>query len=211
MWSRSSTTSGGAGSLLTHLAIALPSTMTLIGPPAADRGSGCTGAPTVDCYLDYIPNGGSAKVVFALRLTGSGASSLTATASSDREANPGDNSATLTLTVNTPPPPPPPPVIVKPVFGKVLTQPTTPAAGKRFVYELQVKRSDNGAPLMTGRMTFAPSVAGQPLAHTGSFKAGRASLSFVVPKKAKGKLLKIKMTVVSGSQSAARTVSYKVR
>ena len=102
-------------------------------------------------------------------------------------------------------------MVVKPVFGKVVAQPAIPAAGKRFLYELQVKRSDNGAPLMTGRVTFAPTVAGRPITHTASFKAGRASVSFVVPKKTKGKLLKIKMTVVSGSQSAAKTVSYKVR
>ena len=62
---------GGAGALQTHLLIDLPSTMTLLGPPAYERGSGCTGSQKVDCFLDYIPNGASTKVVFAVRVSGS--------------------------------------------------------------------------------------------------------------------------------------------
>ena len=62
---------GGAGALQTHLLIDLPSTMTLLGPPAYERGSGCTGSQKIDCFLDYIPNGASTKVVFAVRVSGS--------------------------------------------------------------------------------------------------------------------------------------------
>ncbi len=38
-----------------------------------------------------------------------------------------------------------------------------------------------------------------------------AWLSLLVPKTAKGKPLKIKIKIVSGSQSATRTVTYTVR
>ena len=97
---------GGAGSLQTHLVIDLPSTMTLLGPPAYERGSGCTGSQKVDCFLDYIPNGASTKVVFAVRVSGSGMQSITATASSDRDNNPADNAVTLALQIAATPPPP---------------------------------------------------------------------------------------------------------
>jgi hypothetical protein len=100
---------GGAGSLQTHLVIQLPTTMTLVGPPAVDRGTGCTGTQLVDCFLDYVPNGGQATVRFSVRVSGSGAQALRAAASSDREANPADNAAVLTFQVESPNAPPPPP------------------------------------------------------------------------------------------------------
>ena len=99
---------GGAGALQTHLLIALPATMTLLGPPAYDRGSGCTGAQTLDCYLDYVPNGGTTAVHFAVRVGGQGAQTVTASANADREANPGDNTASIVIQVATTVPPPPP-------------------------------------------------------------------------------------------------------
>ena len=202
---------GGAGSLQTHLMIQLPSTLTLLGPPAYERGSGCTGSQRLDCNLDYIPNGGATKVVFAVRVSGSGAQQITATASSDREANPADNSATLTLQVTAPQAPFAPPSVAKPVFGMPLTRPLIPVAGKRFTFTLAVKRSDTGAPLKAGRMACDPTVAGKPVKHVESFKAGKAQLSLLVPKTAKGKQLKIKIKIVSGGQTATRTVTYRVR
>ena len=99
---------GGAGSLQTHLVIELPATMTLLGPPAFDRGSGCTGSQRIDCFLDYIPNGASSKVVLAARVSGSGSQAIVATASADRDNNPADNQATLTVQVGSPTPAPPP-------------------------------------------------------------------------------------------------------
>jgi hypothetical protein len=112
------TNGGGAGSLQTHLVITLPNTMTLLGPPAYDRGSGCTGTQTIDCYLDYVPNGGTAKVLFAVRVSGGGTQSLSAVASADRDANLADNTSSITLTVTTtttttPPPPLPNPVLAQ--------------------------------------------------------------------------------------------------
>ncbi len=206
------TNKGGAGSLQTHLVIVLPATMTLLGPPAFDRGSGCTGSQKIDCFLDYIPNGGSSRVVFAVRVSGSGAQSITATASSDREANPADNTATLTLQVGTPGVFQPPAVVKpKPVFGKPLALPAQPVAGKRFTFTLAVKRSDTGAPLTAGRMVCSPTVAGKLLKHTESFKAGKARLSLLVPKTAKGTLLRVRIKIATVGQTATKVFTYKVR
>jgi len=202
---------GGAGSLQTHLVIDLPATMTLLGPPAFDRGSGCSGSQRIDCNLDYIPNGASTKVVFAVKVSGSGAQQVTATATSDRENNPADNTATLTLQVAAPQAPLAPPAVVRAVFGKPLAQPRAPLAGKRFTFTLAVNRSGTGTPLKTGRMVADPTVAGKPVKHVESFTGGKARLSLVVPRTAKGKLLKIKITITTSGQTATRTVTYKVR
>jgi len=90
---------GGAGSLRTHLVITLPAGVTLLGVPAYDRGSGCTGTTTVDCFLDYLPNGGTTKVFFNVRSASGGDQTVSARASADREANPADNTASLVLHV----------------------------------------------------------------------------------------------------------------
>jgi hypothetical protein len=111
---------GSAGSLQTHLRITLPATITLLGPPSFERGSGCTGTQSIDCFLDVLPNGVSTIVRFATKVTGSGTQTLTATVTSDREADPSDNTAVETLQVATPTPPPPTP-----------PPPTPPPAAKR--------------------------------------------------------------------------------
>ena len=105
---------------------------------------------------------------------------------------------------------PPQPVVVRPVFGSMLTAPSKPVAGKKLVFTLAVNRSDTGAPLTTGTMTCDPLVGGKVLKHTESFTNGKVRLSFVVPKTAKGKLIKIKVKITNGSQSATKAVTYKV-
>jgi Ca2+-binding RTX toxin-like protein len=97
---------GGAGSLQTRVTIALPATMTLVGPPAYEIGSGCTGTQQIDCFLDYLANGASTTIRFALRAGGSGTQSITASASGDRESDPSDNAATLSIQVVSPTGPP---------------------------------------------------------------------------------------------------------
>jgi Ca2+-binding RTX toxin-like protein len=99
---------GDAGSLQTHLIVKLPDSLTLLGPPYYERGSGCTGTSTIDCFLDYIPNGAGTPVRFAVRADAPGPTTVTATASSDRDSNSSDNTAALTLTVFTPAAPPVP-------------------------------------------------------------------------------------------------------
>ncbi len=93
------TNRGGAGALQTHLVITLPWTMTLVGPPSYDSGSGCTGTTIIDCFLDYVPNLGSTTVRFGIKVIGSGQQSLSAMVSSDREADPSDNATTAWIQV----------------------------------------------------------------------------------------------------------------
>lgn len=116
----------------------------------------------------------------------------------------------------TPPPPPPPPAppapapaAVKPVIGAPIA--TAAIAGKQMTVTFPVKRSDNGAPLLKGTMTCDPSVSGKALAHRESFAAGKAKLVFTVPKAAKGKLLKVKVTISSSGLAATKIATFKVR
>lgn len=201
---------GGAGSLQTHLRVALPATMTLLGPPVSDRGQGCTGGQTIDCNLDYIPNGGAATVRFAVRVSGSGPQSLSATATADREANPADNTATLTVNVTAPPPQPPPPAAVLPVIGKPVTTPKILQAGKRAVVSFRVTRTDTHGLLTSGRMICDPAVNGHVIRHAETFKNGIATLRFTIPKSAKHKLLKVRLTIKLGGQAATRVSSFRI-
>ncbi len=105
---------GDAGALQTHLTIALPASLTLTGPPYVERGAGCTGTQTVDCYLDYVPNGVETPVKFEVRASAAGSQTITATASSDRDADPADNSAGVSLTVAEPAAPPVPTPVQSP-------------------------------------------------------------------------------------------------
>ena len=202
---------GTQTSMGTHLLITLPSTMALLGPPAFERGSGCSGSQSIDCNLDFLPVGVTTRVIFAVRVNGQGA--ITVLASGDKETNPADNTATVTL--GPPQQPSTPPVVpaapLRPVLGKAVTGPLWPLAGKRFTFTLPVKGSDTGAPLRTGRMVCDPSVAGRVIRHAESFTAGKARLSFVVPKTAKGKLLKVKIKITSSGQATTRLFTYKVR
>ena len=104
-----------------------------------------------------------------------------------------------------------PEAAVKPVIGAPVTRPAYPQAGKRFTVSFPVVRSDGGAPLTNGTMICDPSVAGKVITHAESFKNGTAKLSFVVPKTAKGKALKVRLTIKSGGQSATKVATFKVR
>ena len=72
-------------------------------------------------------------------------------------------------------------------------------------------RSDTGAPLTTGKMVSDPSVAGKVLVHAESFKGGNAKLSFLIPRTAKGKLLKVKVTIKAGAKSATTVATFRVK
>ncbi len=96
---------GAASSAQTHLLIALPPGLALLGPPYYERGSGCTGVSDLDCFLDFIPNGEATKVRFDVRASVPGTQTITARATADRDSDPSDNAATVTFQVATPPPP----------------------------------------------------------------------------------------------------------
>jgi len=54
-------------------------------------------------------------------------------------------------------------------------------------------------------------VAGKQISHSESFRAGVARLSFVVPASAAHKLLKVKVRIQEGGQSATRVSTFLVR
>jgi hypothetical protein len=110
----------------------------------------------------------------------------------------------------TPATPAPAPAVVKPVFGTATTVPAKLVGGKKVVFTLAVKRSDAGAPLTTGKMICDPSYTGIVIKHAESFTGGTAKLVFTIPKAAKGKLVKVKVKIVNGKQSATKVVTYKV-
>ncbi len=146
--------SGRASSVQTHLVFTLPSTMTLLGPPSFERGSGCTGTQVIDCFLDFIPNGSSTRVAFAVRVSGSGAQTLGATARANQDANLADNSSSITLNVTTatppppPPPPPPPNPVLKQLAGRVLQ-----GVAKGETESVAARFSTNEALQLTVRVT----------------------------------------------------------
>lgn len=103
-----------------------------------------------------------------------------------------------------------PPAVVKPVIAAPVLTPAKPRAGKALTVSFPVTRSDTGAALATGTMVCDPSVNGKVITHRESFANGTARLAFTVPKTAKGKVLKVQVTIKLGGQSAHRVVTYKV-
>jgi len=101
--------------------------------------------------------------------------------------------------------------VVRPVLGKPVASPARPAAGRRFTFKLAVTRNDTGKAFVGGRMDCSPTVSGKQLTHSDSFKHGTAQLSFVVPATAKGKLLKVKIAIVSSGRTVGHTWSYGIR
>jgi hypothetical protein len=99
---------------------------------------------------------------------------------------------------------------VKPLIGAPTTTPRKAAAGKRFTVVFPVTRSDTGAPLTSGKMICGPSVQGKVISHAESFKNGNARLAFTIPKNAKGKLLKVKLTIEYGGKSTTKVSTFHV-
>ncbi|HYA09058.1 MAG TPA: hypothetical protein VEG24_05670, partial [Gaiellaceae bacterium] len=104
-----------------------------------------------------------------------------------------------------------PAVVVKAVISAPKTLPAVPTAGKRFTVGFAVTRSDTGAPLTSGTMICDPSVSGKVISHAEQFSRGVAVLTFVIPKTAKGKILKVKVTIKLGTQSTTRIANFLVR
>jgi probable HAF family extracellular repeat protein len=193
------------GGLLT---ITLPAKATLLGPPRANGGSGCTGTTTLSCDLDPLAPGAKATVRFAIALTGPGRHFVDAhVASAEGDAALADNTSQLTITATAPLPP----AAVRPVLGKAVIVPRKPLAGRTATVALRAWRSDNGAALKSGKMRCDSSVAGQRIPHGASFENGIATVSLRIPKTAQGKMLRIRVTISLARRSSTRTATWKVR
>jgi hypothetical protein len=112
---------GAQSSLQTHLAIQLPPSLTLVGPPGYDRGSGCTGTVQIDCNLDFLPAGGTTKIFFSVLGAASGPATVVGTVtSSNTDSDPTDNTASVAVQVNAPFVPPAQTPTTTPSSGKVM-------------------------------------------------------------------------------------------
>jgi hypothetical protein len=99
----------------------------------------------------------------------------------------------------------------RPVIGVPVTVPAKAVAGRWFSVSFGVTRSDTGSRLTRGRMICDPSVSGKVLWHLESFRAGKARLAFVIPARAQGKLLKVKVTIrTPAGVSATRVARFRV-
>ena len=127
------------------------------------------------------------------------------------DPTPADNTLTLTATTPAPPPPyTPPVVVVRPVIGSATITPAA-AAGRHVAVSFKVTRSDNGRLLTRGTMICDPSIQGRVIHHAEQFTNGVARLAFTIPKNAKGKLLKVHVTIKLAGQSATRIATFHVK
>ena len=81
-------------------ALTLPADAALLGPPAFDRGSGCTGARTLTCFLDYLPGRATTVLRFSVNVGGAGDKTISAELTLNVwDPDMANNSAALTLRV----------------------------------------------------------------------------------------------------------------
>ena len=89
---------GGATTL--HLLVTLPDNVELQGAPLFERGSGCTGARNLDCYLDFLSAGMTTPIRMALKLMAGTQAVISArTQQAESDLNPADNQAAITLAI----------------------------------------------------------------------------------------------------------------
>jgi hypothetical protein len=95
-------------------------------------------------------------------------------------------------------------------LGNGGARPLKPAVGKLYSQSVSVARSD-GAAVQGGKVTCRALVAGAVLRPTGSSLAGtRGTCTFRIPKTAKGKMIRITVTVSAGGLTAARSFSARI-
>jgi hypothetical protein len=112
---------------------------------------------------------------------------------------------TVTTTVTSPPAP-----AVVPWIGLPTITPAA-RAGTRVSVTFPLADKKTGVPLLRGTMICDPQVNGKVLPHQESLGNGFAQLRFTIPKGAKGKELKVNLTIRVGSRSAHTVVTYTVR
>ena len=87
----------------------------------------------------------------------------------------------------------------------------TIVAGKRFTATLQARRSDLAELSSAGDVVCAAKVGTKKVKVTATFPADLATCSGVVPKTAKGKVLKVTVTLTLDGVRVTRTASIKVK
>ncbi|MDF2748876.1 MAG: hypothetical protein K0T00_51 [Gaiellaceae bacterium] len=118
-----------------------------------------------------------------------------------------DGDATYTYTLSDPHAPTKPLTLVA---GSATTLPARPVAGKALVVRMGVTRGDTGARLASGTVTCRVRLGSAPLRATGRIRRGVASCTMLIPKTAKGKLVRVTMKVTFQGVSTSKTVSRRV-
>lgn len=98
----------------------------------------------------------------------------------------------------------------RPVIGAPVTRPAVPRPGQPFAVAFTVTRSDTHGPLAAGTMRCDPAVGGKVIAHTESFRAGKARLAFTIPVAAESKVLTVRVTIAFKGRSATRAATFHV-
>lgn len=87
----------------------------------------------------------------------------------------------------------------------------TIVAGKRFTTSLQARRNDLAELSSAGQVVCSAKVGAKKVKVTATFPADLATCSGVVPKTAKGKVLRVTVTLVLDGVRVTRTASIKVK
>lgn len=139
------------------------------------------------------------------------------------------------ISASTPPPSKPPTTSAKLLIGTPKASPKAPAAGTRFTlrYDVKVQKTESATvvdittgetresvivtwqPLARGTVVARASIAGRAIPLTVSLRNGALRLSIVVPKTAKGKLIRVPVKIGATDSgkvlSATRVVTFRVK
>jgi hypothetical protein len=97
------------------------------------------------------------------------------------------------------------------VATEPVAKPSRPRAGRPFTVSLPVTRSDTGRPITSGAVSCRVVAAGTKVPATGRVAGGSAQCAFVVPRAAKGKVLRGTIGVRAGGKVVARDFAFVVR
>ncbi len=88
--------------------------------------------------------------------------------------------------------------------------PGRPVAGKAFTVGTLVQRLDTGATVSSGAVTCRAGIGKLKVRAVGGFNRGRARCAVVVPRHAKGKTLRVTITIRAERATLTRTFSFRV-
>ena len=97
------------------------------------------------------------------------------------------------------------------VAREPVATPSRPKAGRSFTVSLPVTRSDTGRAIDSGSVGCRVLAAGIAVRATGRVIAGSAQCAFVVPRAAKGKVLRGTISLRTGGTLVARDFAFTVR
>lgn len=98
------------------------------------------------------------------------------------------------------------------VAGTIRARPATPRAGARFTADVAVTRADTGERVTSGTVTCGAVLARvSSRRFAGRFTAGRATCSLPIPRSARGRALRLTITVRHAGARVTRTLTRRVR